>query len=112
MHPNAMHTIEHLAATYLRSDPQWKDRVVYWGPMGCLTGCYLIVKGRPGPKELLPLMLRTFEFCAAFEGEIPGATEDGCGNFRLHDLHMCRYEARAYLEILRGDPHFEYPKKA
>ena len=111
VHQNAMHTIEHLAATYLRSDPEWKDRVVYWGPMGCLTGCYLILKGRPSPREILPLMLRTFEFCASFEGDVPGATEDSCGNFRLHDLNMAKYEARAYLKILRADPGFEYPAK-
>ena len=58
VHPNAMHTIEHVVATFLRNDAEWKDRIVYWGPMGCLTGCYLIVKGRPKPQELQPLMLR------------------------------------------------------
>ena len=52
VHPNALHTIEHVVATYLRNDPVWKDRIVYWGPMGCLTGNYLIVKGRPTPTEL------------------------------------------------------------
>src|SRR5574344_2672339 len=56
VHPNAMHTIEHIVATYLRSDDEWKDRIVYWGPMGCLTGCYLIVKGRPSPQEIAPLL--------------------------------------------------------
>lgn len=56
IHPNAMHTIEHIVATFLRSDAEWKDRIVYWGPMGCLTGSYLIVKGRPKPQELQPLL--------------------------------------------------------
>ena len=57
IHPNAIHSIEHIVATYLRSDPEWKDRIVYWGPMGCLTGNYLIVKGSPSPQEILPLVL-------------------------------------------------------
>ena len=75
IHPNAMHTIEHLVATFLRNDPEWKDAIVYWGPMGCLTGFYLIVKGRPAPKELLPLLLRAFDYCAAYEGTVPGAAQ-------------------------------------
>ena len=90
IHPNAMHTIEHVVATFLRNDPQWKDRVVYWGPMGCLTGCYLIMKGAPDPeKDLLPLMLAAFRHLRDDEGEIPGASAVNCGNFRLHDLAPC-----------------------
>ena len=58
IHPNAMHTIEHIVATFLRNDKEWKDRIVYWGPMGCLTGSYLIVKGKPKPQELLPSELQ------------------------------------------------------
>ena len=67
LHGNAIHTIEHLVATFLRNDPEWKDKTIYWGPMGCLTGCYFIVKGRPTPQEILPVMIRAFEFCANFE---------------------------------------------
>jgi len=110
IHPNAMHTIEHIIATFLRNDPEWKDRIVYWGPMGCLTGCYLIVKGRPKAEELLPLMIRAFKSCSEYEGEIPGATPVNCGNYILHDLQMAKYEAKKYLAILTENPCFEYVK--
>lgn len=97
LHPGALHTIEHLAATYLRNDEEWKDRIVYWGPMGCLTGNYLIVKGDLTSRDILPLMQRTFAFIANYEGDIPGATERDCGNYLLQDLPMARYEAQKYL---------------
>ena len=100
IHPNAMHTIEHIVATYLRNS-KFKDHVVYWGPMGCLTGCYLIVKGRPTCEEILPLMIRAFEFCALYEGEVPGAAPVQCGNYLLHDLPMAKYEARLFAQILK-----------
>lgn len=109
VHPNAMHTIEHIVATYLRNDPEWNDEVIYWGPMGCLTGCYLILKGARPSKDVLPLMIKAFEFCAGFEGEIPGATEDNCGNYILHDLNMARYEASAFVKKLKEAPGLEYP---
>lgn len=110
IHPNAMHTIEHIVATFLRNDPEWKDAIVYWGPMGCLTGFYLIVKGRPAPSELLPLLLRAFDYCAAYEGTVPGATPTGCGNYLLHDLNMAKYEAKRYADLLREAPCFTYPQ--
>ncbi len=110
IHPNAMHTIEHIVATFLRNDDEWKDRIIYWGPMGCLTGCYLIVKGHPTGRELLPLMLRAFAFCADYQGEVPGANPVNCGNYILHDLAMARYEAAHFAEILRTNPSFDYPK--
>jgi len=109
IHPNAMHTIEHIVATFLRNDKEWKDRIIYWGPMGCLTGCYLIVKGHPKPQELLPLMIRAFEFCASYEGEVPGANPKNCGNYIMHDLNMAKYEAKLYANILKTKPCFEYP---
>lgn len=109
VHPNALHTIEHVVATFLRNDPEWKDRIVYWGPMGCLTGNYLIVKGRPTPQEIHPLVLRAFEHLAAYDGPVPGATEVNCGNWRLHDLAMAKYEAAKYAETLRTAPCFAYP---
>ncbi|MCF0134272.1 MAG: S-ribosylhomocysteine lyase [Blautia sp.] len=108
IHPNAMHTIEHIVATFLRNDEEWKDRIVYWGPMGCLTGCYLIVKGRPTSLELLPLMRSAFEYCRDYEGEVPGASAVNCGNYIMHDLNMAKYEAGRYLEYLNGNPGFEY----
>ena len=109
VHPNAMHTIEHVVATFLRNDAEWKDRIVYWGPMGCLTGCYLIVKGRPAPQELLPLVRRAFVHARDYEGVVPGANEVCCGNFRLHDLAMAKWEAARFLERLDAGAMFEYP---
>ena len=101
MHPGALHTIEHLAATYLRNDPEWRDRIVYWGPMGCLTGNYLLMRGDLESRDIVELMRRTFRFVAEFEGEVPGAAAKDCGNWLLHDLPMARWEARKYLtEVL------------
>ena len=103
LHVNAIHTMEHLAATFLRNHPVWADRVIYWGPMGCLTGNYLILKGDLTSSEIIPLLIETYEFIAAFEGEVPGATARDCGNFRLMDLPMAQWEARKYLdEVLRN----------
>ena len=98
LHPGALHTIEHLAATFLRNDAEWKDRIVYWGPMGCLTGNYLLMRGDLQSRDIVELMQRTFRFVADFEGEIPGAAAKDCGNYLLHDLPMARLEARRYLE--------------
>lgn len=99
--PSAIHTMEHLAATFLRNHPQWANRIVYWGPMGCLTGNYLIVKGDVTSEDVLPLMRETFAFVASFEGEVPGATARDCGNYLLMNLPEARWEARKYLtEVL------------
>lgn len=101
LHPGALHTIEHLAATYLRNDPEWRDRIVYWGPMGCLTGNYLLVRGDLESRDIVGLMRRTFAFIASFEGAVPGAAPKDCGNCLLHDLPMARWEARKFLaEVL------------
>lgn len=100
LHPGALHTIEHLAATYLRNDEKWKDRIVYLGPMGCLTGNYLLVRGDFESKDIVELMKRTFQFVADFEGDIPGAAPKDCGNWLLHDLPMARWEAKRYLNTL------------
>ncbi len=97
----AIHTIEHLAATYLRNDPQWADRVVYWGPMGCLTGNYLLLRGDLEPEDIVELLQRTFRFVAEYEWDIPGATPKDCGNYLLHDLPMAKWESTKYLrEVL------------
>lgn len=101
LHYGAIHTIEHLAATYLRNDPEWKDRIIYWGPMGCLTGNYLLLRGDLESKDIVELMQRTFRFVAEYEGEVPGTAPRDCGNYLLHDLPMAKYEARKYLtEVL------------
>lgn len=105
----AIHSIEHIVATFLRNDPVWKDRIVYWGPMGCLTGNYLIVKGRVSPEEIYPLVLAAFRHCRDYEGEVPGTTSETCGNYRLHDLAAAKKEASSFVEILEKSPSFEYP---
>lgn len=108
----ALHTIEHLAATYLRNHPEWSDRIVYWGPMGCATGNYLLMRGDLQPRDIEPLMRETFRFVRDYEGEVPGAALRDCGNYLLHDLPMARYEAGRYLrEVLEGmeDKNREYP---
>lgn len=114
LHPGALHTIEHLAATYLRNDSEWKDSIVYWGPMGCLTGNYLLMKGDLLPADIVELMKRTFAFVAAFEGDVPGAAPQDCGNWLLHDLPMARWEARKYLEeVLENisEENMSYPER-
>lgn len=114
LHPGALHTIEHLAATYLRNDREWKDSIVYWGPMGCLTGNYLLMKGDLQPADIVELMKRTFAFVAAFEGDVPGAAPQDCGNWQLHDLPMARWEARKYLEeVLENisEENMSYPER-
>lgn len=111
--PAAMHTMEHVVATYLRNHPTWKDELVYWGPMGCLTGFYIIVKGRPAASEMYPIMLEAFQHMSAFEGQVPGATPANCGNYLMHDLPMARWEAARYVEYLTNADKtmiFEYPK--
>ncbi len=107
-----LHTIEHLAATYLRNDAEWKDRVIYWGPMGCQTGNYLLLKGDLQSRDIVELMKRTFRFIATFEGEVPGATARDCGNHLLMNLPMARYEAKRYLELLDHitDANLTYPE--
>ena len=101
--PSAIHTIEHLAATFLRNHPVWADRIIYWGPMGCLTGNYLIVKGDLTSADVLPLVRETFAFVAAYDGEVPGATARDCGNYLLQDLPMAKWEAAKYLhEVLEN----------
>lgn len=110
---SALHTIEHLAATYLRNQPEWKDKVIYWGPMGCCTGNYLLMSGKLTSKDILPLMQDTFRFIAEYEDPIPGATARDCGNYTLNNLPMAKWEARKYLiEVLENikDENLEYPQ--
>lgn len=109
IHPNAMHSIEHIVATYMRNNYEWKNKVIYWGPMGCLTGFYLIVKGAPSPKEIYPLVLDSFKYLYYYEGDVPGATPANCGNYLLHDLNMAKFEAGVFVSRLEEDPCFEYP---
>ena len=104
----------HFRATYLRNHPVWKDRVIYWGPMGCLTGNYLLMRGNLKPSDIVELMQRTFRFVANFEGEVPGTTPKDCGNYLLHDLPMARWESAKYLhEVLEQmtEENMNYPQQ-
>jgi S-ribosylhomocysteine lyase len=96
--PRALHTIEHLAATYLRNDPTWAERIVYWGPMGCCTGSYLLVQGVLEPADIAGLLTAMFEFIAGFKGEIPGATARDCGNYTFNDLPEAKHVARQFTD--------------
>lgn len=101
--PKGLHAMEHLAATFLRNHPQWKERIIYWGPMGCCTGNYLIVQGDLNPEDIIGLICETMAFISDFEGEIPGATARDCGNYTYMDLDEAKAAARKYLEELK-DP--------
>jgi S-ribosylhomocysteine lyase len=109
----AMHSLEHIVATYLRNDPIWKDQVVYWGPMGCLTGFYLILKGNRAPRELYPLLLAAFA-SVADATEVPGATPVCCGHYLMHNLGMAQWYAAEFVEYLRANADnpdiFVYPR--
>ena len=98
MNTAEMHTIEHLGATYLRNQPEWKDRVIYFGPMGCRTGFYLLLEGDLESKQIVPLIQELFVFIRDYEGEIPGATASDCGNYQDQNLAMAKYLANRYLE--------------
>ena len=93
-----MHTREHLGATYLRNHVKWNDEVIYWGPMGCRTGFYVILKGKLTSSEIIDLMKDTFQFMSEFQGDIPGATAIECGNYLDQNLPMANYEAKKYLQ--------------
>lgn len=102
--PEALHAMEHLAATFLRNHPLWGNRVVYWGPMGCMTGNYLLLSGDYNIEDILPLMRETMEFVADFEGDIPGASPRDCGNWTFMDLAEARRIARRYLDEVLAAP--------
>ena len=111
--PSALHCIEHLAATFLRNHPEWKERVIYWGPMGCLTGNYLLLRGDLTSNDILPLMRETFSFIATFDGDVPGQTPKDCGNYLLMNLPEARWEAKKYLtEVLEcaTEAYLHYPE--
>ena len=110
---SAMHSLEHIIATYLRNNDEWKNEVIYWGPMGCLTGFYLILKGNRAPKEIYSLLLGAFKSVEDAQ-DVPGTSPENCGNYRLHNLEMAKWYANefaAYLEAnADNDAIFEYPK--
>ena len=108
-----VHTIEHLGATFLRNHPVWKDQVLYFGPMGCRTGFYLLLAGDHTSKEIVPLMKELFTFIRDFEGEVPGASPRDCGNYLDMNLPMAKWLAKRFLERdLENidDAHLVYPE--
>ena len=109
----AMHSLEHLIATYLRNDPEWKDEVIYWGPMGCLTGFYLILKGNRPPQEIYDLLLNAFKSVDSAE-VVPGATAENCGYYLMHNLAMAKWYAAKFVRYLTENKGkmeiFEYPR--
>ena len=108
-----VHTIEHLGATFLRNHPVWKEQVLYFGPMGCRTGFYLLLAGDHTSKEIVPLMKELFTFIRDFEGEVPGASPRDCGNYLDMNLPMAKWLAKRFLERdLENidDAHLVYPE--
>lgn len=102
MNTAEVHALEHVAATYLRNNEEWSDKVVYVGPMGCRTGFYLLLAGNYESKDVLNLIIDTFTFVSEFEGEIPGACAKDCGNYLDMNLDMAKYWARRYTQILKN----------
>ena len=113
MNTAEMHTIEHLAATYLRNHPTYKERTIYFGPMGCRTGFYLLLAGNLDSADIMPLMIEMFEFIRDFEGAVPGASAMDCGNYLDMNLPMAKWLAKRYLEEVLYDikeDRLVYPK--
>lgn len=102
MNTAEVHTIEHLGATFLRNHPQWGDRVVYFGPMGCRTGFYLLLAGDHSSRDILPLMVEMYRFIRDYRGEVPGASPRDCGNYLDMNLGMANYLAKKYLAVLEN----------
>ena len=100
MDTSVMHTIEHLGATFLRNHKDFGDKTVYFGPMGCRTGFYLLLAGDYESKDILPLVVEMYEFVRDFEGEVPGASPKDCGNYLDMNLGMAKYLAAKYLKVL------------
>lgn len=113
MNTAEVHTIEHLGATFLRNHPQFASKVLYFGPMGCRTGFYLLLAGDYSSGDILPLMKEMFTFIRDFEGEVPGAAAKDCGNYLDMNLPMAKFLARKYLEEVLGqisEERLVYPK--
>ena len=103
MNTAEVHTIEHLGATFLRNHKEWGDKIIYFGPMGCRTGFYLLLAGDYESEDIISLLREMFEFVCHFEGEIPGAAPEACGNYLDQNLPMAKYLAEKYLDhVLTG----------
>lgn len=113
MNTAEMHTIEHLAATFLRNHRDFGNKTIYFGPMGCRTGFYLLLAGNYESKDILPLMVEMWEFIRDFKDEVPGASAKDCGNYLDMNLGMANYLAKKYLEEVLYDireDHLVYPE--
>ncbi len=112
MNTAEIHTMEHLAATYLRNDPVWKEKVLYFGPMGCRTGFYLLMKGALSSRDVLPLVRGCFQFIGEYSGEVPGASAKDCGNYLDMNLPMANYWGKKYAALLEniGQDRLVYPE--
>ena len=113
MNTAEMHTIEHLAATFLRNHAEYKDKTIYFGPMGCRTGFYLLLAGDFESKDIVPLMVEMYEFIRDFKGDVPGASAKDCGNYLDMNLGMANYLADKYLNNVLyniDDKHLIYPQ--
>jgi len=113
MNTAEMHTIEHLGATYLRNDPEWNEKTIYFGPMGCRTGFYVLFAGDLTSRDVAPVITKMYEFIRDFKGEIPGAAPRDCGNYLDQNLGMANWLAKRYLDnTLYGidDAHLVYPE--
>ena len=105
----ALHTIEHLGATFLRNSSR-KDEIIYFGPMGCRTGFYLVMFGDLESSDVAPLIREMLEFIISFEGAIPGASAAECGNYLEQNLNMAKFYAKKYLQELTDHPRYSYPE--
>lgn len=112
MNTGEVHTMEHLAATYLRNDPVWKQRVLYFGPMGCRTGFYLLLSGDYTSRDVLPLVTECFRFIRDFRGDVPGASARDCGNYLDMNLPMANYWGEKYTALLENitEERLHYPE--
>ena len=113
MNTAEIHTMEHLGATFLRNDPEYKDKTIYFGPMGCRTGFYLILAGDLESKEIVPIITKMYEFIRDFKGEVPGASPRDCGNYLDMNLGMANFLAKRYLDNTLyniTDKHLVYPE--
>ncbi len=113
MNTAEVHAIEHLGATFLRNHDEWGKKVIYFGPMGCRTGFYLLLAGKLTSKDIVDLVREMFTFIAGFEGTVPGASARDCGNYLDMNLNMAKYVARKYLENTLTDideKHLVYPE--
>ena len=109
----AIHAMEHLGATYLRNHPDWKEKVLYFGPMGCRTGFYLLLAGKLTSRDILPLITGMYEFIRDFRGEVPGAAAKDCGNYLDMNLPMANWLAKRYLDNVLygiGEDRLVYPE--